>query len=56
MLGLRLRRFERASQESNLWVFEVLGHLRVRHLLIEDNTVDLKVTYKWSGCGGGVEL
>lgn len=40
VLGLGLRGFEGASQDSQLGVLDFVRHLRVGEVLVDDNTVD----------------
>ena len=40
MLGLGLRRLKRAGQNGQFHVFQNFGHLRVRHVFVDQDTFD----------------
>ena len=40
MLGLRLGGLEGASQNSQLGILDLIGHLRVREILVDNHTID----------------
>lgn len=40
VLGLGARRLKRAGEDGDFGILDFLGHLRVRHVLINDNSLD----------------